>query len=158
MYKNNIKIELKDLPKTIPAIMDSEVFLLPGAEVVFKITALGFKKIIDFSLKNSDRYISVYNTRALESSQGKIATIGKIVKFLESNSGKYIVVVKGLIRFNIVEIIKIDKNINILQPDYKNFTDDLFSKNLIFKNRNYLNETIKKYFLKTNNSILKNIN
>ena len=158
MSDNNIKLQLAKLPRHIPAIMDSGVSLLPGEEVTFKIRGIAFKNTIDFSFKNSARFVSVYSANHSQSEDVNIATIGKIIKFSETKDRNYIIVIKGLIRFNIIKAIKIGKTITILMPDYSNFTNDLFIKKAIFKDRASLNRVVEEYFSKTDNTILDNIN
>ncbi len=150
--------DIKKLPKNIPALYDANIFLLPGEEVEFKIKGKYFKDSVDYSFSHSNRYISVYNDFKLTKKNSKVATIGKIIKFTETHNNSYIIVVKGIIRFKIIGLLKTINNIKILLPDIKGFENDLFANGNFFKNRKDLNKVVNNFFDKSNNPVLDNIN
>ena len=150
--------DIKKLPKNIPALYDANIFLLPGEEVEFKIKGKYFRDSIDYSFSHSDRYISVYNDFKLIKNNSKIATIGRIIKFTETQNNTYIVVVKGIIRFKILGLLKTINNIKILLSNFKGFENDLFANGKFFKDRKDLNKVVNDFFDKSNNPALENIN
>ena len=150
--------DIKKLPKNIPALYDANIFLLPGEEVEFKIKGKYFIDSVDYSFSHSDRYISVYNDFKLTKNNSKIATIGRIIKFTETQNNTYIIVVKGIIRFKILGLLKTVNNIKILLPNFKGFENDLFANGKFFKDRKDLNKVVNNFFDKSNNTALENIN
>jgi Lon protease-like protein len=151
-------IDIKKLPKNIPALYDTGIFLLPGEEVEFQIKGQYFRDSVDYSFKNSNRYISVYNDSKLTKNNSKIATIGRIIKFTEKSANNYLIVIKGIIRFNILGVLKTTNNVKILMPNFDDFENDLYTNGSFFKNRNDLNKVVNDFFDKSNNPIINNLN
>tara|TARA_Y100000022_G_C13030661_1_gene275377 strand:- start:54 stop:572 length:519 start_codon:yes stop_codon:yes gene_type:complete len=58
----------------------------------------------------------------------KVGCLGKITSFRETEDGRYLIEVKGLIRFREQEEIKTEKKYRILKVDFKEFHDDFDEK------------------------------
>jgi Lon protease-like protein len=54
-----------------------------------------------------------------------IGCLGKITSFKETEDGRYIIELKGLIRFEIIEEIKSDKKYREFEVNFQNFYQDL---------------------------------
>jgi Lon protease-like protein len=73
----------------------------------------------------------------------EIGCLGKITSFKETEDGRYLIELKGIIRFNIVQEIQSNKRYREYEVDFNNFSADLDEKKekikfsdleLIFKN------------------------
>ena len=51
----------------------------------------------------------------------EIGCLGKITSFSETEDGRYLIELKGLIRFQKIKEIKTEKKYRILEVDFKNF-------------------------------------
>ena len=58
----------------------------------------------------------------------KIGCLGKISSFRETEDGRYLIELKGLIRFEIIEEIKSDKRYREFEVNFQNFYQDLSEK------------------------------
>ena len=58
----------------------------------------------------------------------KIGCMGKITSFNETDDGRYIVILNGLIRFKIINEIESDKSYRMCEVDHKDFEQDLSEK------------------------------
>ena len=72
-----------------------------------------------------------------------VGCLGKITSFRETEDGRFLIELKGLIRFEMINEILSDKKYRILEVDYQKFMKDLDKKKedlkfsdleLIFKN------------------------
>ena len=55
----------------------------------------------------------------------KIGCLGKITSFKETEDGRYLIELKGKIRFQIINEISTDKKYRSVEVDYKNYSNDL---------------------------------
>ena len=58
----------------------------------------------------------------------KIGCLGKITSFRETEDGRYLIELKGVIRFNIVQEIQSNKKYREYEVDFNNFSADLDDK------------------------------
>ena len=58
----------------------------------------------------------------------KIGCLGKITSFKETEDGRYIIELKGLIRFNVIKEIKSNKKYREYEVNFNNFNRDLDDK------------------------------
>jgi Lon protease-like protein len=58
----------------------------------------------------------------------KIGCLGKITSFKETEDGRYMIELKGLIRFNLIKEIKSNKKYREYEVDYNSFSKDLEDK------------------------------
>ena len=58
----------------------------------------------------------------------EVGCLGKITSFNETDDGRYLIELKGMIRFNIIEEIKSNKKYREFNIDYSKFLDDLNDK------------------------------
>jgi Lon protease-like protein len=58
----------------------------------------------------------------------KIGCLGKITSFRETEDGRYLIELKGVIRFNIVQEIQSNKKYREYEVDFNNFSADLDEK------------------------------
>ena len=79
-----------------------------------------------------------------------IGCLGKITSFTETNDGRYLVELKGLIRFEIVKEIDTSNKYREFEVDFKNFYHDLNEKkeNLKFTDLELIFKDLKSLFEK----------
>lgn len=118
-------------PETIAVFPLGGAVLLPGAELPLNIFEPRYLNMIDDALK-SDRLIGMVQP-ASDTQAGNdilnglhmIGGLGRIVQFAESESGRYMVVLKGLKRFRLVAKIETDTPYAQAKINYVGFEDDI---------------------------------
>ena len=133
------------LPKTIPVFPLSNFIIFPQTSVPLNIFEPRYIDMINDSMK-SDRIIGMIQPKELNQKNPelyKIGCAGKITSFNETEDGRYIIVIRGLSRFKIMEEINSKNSYRSCDVDFDIFKEDLkenktqinFSDlKLIFKN------------------------
>ena len=144
----------QDLPKTIPVFPLSNFIIFPYTTVPLNIFEPRYIEMINESMK-SNKLIGMIQPKNSINNQSQpnlhdIGCLGKITSFKETEDGRYIIELKGLIRFKIIKEIKNAKSYREYEIDFKNFNHDLEEKKeylkfsdleLIFKDLKTLFET-----------------
>ena len=133
------------LPKTIPVFPLSNFIIFPQTSVPLNIFEPRYIDMINDSMK-SDRIIGMIQPKEKNQKNPelyKIGCAGKITSFNETEDGRYIIVIRGLSRFKIMEEINSKNSYRSCDVDFDIFKEDLkenktqinFSDlKLIFKN------------------------
>ena len=143
-----------DLPKKIPIFPLSNFIIFPKTTVPLNIFEPRYIEMINESMK-SNKLIGMIQPKNSINNQSQpnlydIGCLGKITSFKETEDGRYIIELKGLIRFKIIKEIKNAKSYREYEIDFKNFNHDLEEKKeylkfsdleLIFKDLKTLFET-----------------
>ena len=121
-----------DLPKTIPLFPLSNFIIFPKTTVPLNIFEERYIEMINDSMK-SDKLIGMIQPKNLDNNQElpllhNIGCLGKITSFKETADGRYIIELKGLIRFKITKEIKSHKKYRICEADFDGFDHDLNEK------------------------------
>ena len=125
---NNMKIE--DLPKKIPVFPLSNFIIFPKTSVPLNIFEPRYIDMINDSMK-SNKLIGMIQPKALKNRGNtvpelhQIGCLGKITVFQETNDGRYLIELKGIIRFEILEEITSNKKYRECNVDFKNYYHDL---------------------------------
>ena len=136
-----------DLPKTVPVFPISNFIIFPKATVPLNIFEPRYIQMINESMK-SNKLIGMIQPKTSSSNQTnpilhEIGCLGKIMSFKETEDGRYIIELKGLIRFKIIKELKSSKEYREYEIDFQDFNHDLDETNekikfsdleLIFKN------------------------
>ena len=135
-----------NLPKEIPIFPLSNFIIFPDTTVPLNIFEPRYIQMIDDSMK-ADRMIGMIQPKKSLNKEKpalfKVGCLGKITSFNETDDGRYLIVISGVSRFNILEELNNGKLYRSCKVDYKNFMQDLdmqkedikFSDlELIFKN------------------------
>jgi uncharacterized protein len=125
MKKNN-------LPKTIPVFPISNFIIFPKATIPLNIFEPRYIKMINESMK-SNKLIGMIQPKTSSNDQSKpilheIGCLGKITSFKETDDGRYMIELKGLIRFKIIKEIKSSKEYREYEIDFQDFNHDLDEK------------------------------
>ena len=136
-----------NLPKTIPIFPLSNFIIFPKTTVPLNIFEPRYIQMINDSMK-SNKLIGMIQPKNFDNNQEEpllhdIGCLGKITSFKDTDDGRYIIELKGLIRFRITKEIKSYKDYRTCEANFDEFDHDLSEKKedlkfsdleLIFKN------------------------
>ncbi len=119
----------EDLPNQIPVFPLSNFIIFPKATVPLNIFEPRYIDMINDSMQ-SNKAIGIIqpktSTSELEIPElHEIGCLGKITTFRETEDGRYLIELKGIIRFQNIEEQNTKKKYRILNVNYKNFFQDL---------------------------------
>ena len=125
-------MKIEELPKTIPVFPLSNFIIFPKTTVPLNIFEPRYIDMINDSMK-SNKLIGMIQPKT--ASRKKITPelydvgcLGKITSFRETEDGRYLIELKGVIRFNIVQEIQSNKKYREYEVDFNNFSADLDEK------------------------------
>ena len=118
-----------DLPLNIPIFPLSNFIIFPKTTVPLNIFEPRYLDMINDSMK-SNKMIGIIQPKNSINSNNvpllyKVGCLGKITSFRETDDGRYLIELKGLIRFREKEEIETEKKYRILKVDFKEFYNDL---------------------------------
>ena len=136
-----------DLPKKIPVFPLSNFIIFPKTTVPLNIFEPRYIEMINESMKK-DKLVGMIQPRNSNEDQISpvlydIGCLGKITSFKETDDGRYLIELKGLIRFQILKEVNSTHKYREFEVDYNDFYLDLENKKeelkfsdleLIFKN------------------------
>tara|TARA_B100001063_G_scaffold246081_1_gene283892 strand:+ start:940 stop:1584 length:645 start_codon:yes stop_codon:yes gene_type:complete len=137
-----------NLPKKIPVFPLSNFIIFPKTTVPLNIFEPRYIEMINDSMK-SNKLIGVVQPKSqkndLESNiqLHNVGCLGKISSFKETNDGRFLIELKGMIRFEILNELISNKKYRECEISFENYLDDLTEKKedlkfsdleLIFKN------------------------
>lgn len=122
MIKNN-------LPKKIPVFPLSNFVIFPRTTVPLNIFEPRYIDMINDSMK-SNKLIGMIQPKALNKKQivpelYEVGCLGKITSFKETEDGRYLIELKGLIRFRSIREINTENKYRVLEVDFKDYYQDL---------------------------------
>ena len=119
------------LPKTIPVFPLSNFIIFPKTAVPLNIFEPRYIDMINDSMKG-DKFIGMVQPKITKNfdnnklpSLHKVGCLGKISGFKESDDGRYLIELKGIIRFEISKEIDSNKKYRKFEINYKNYLHDL---------------------------------
>jgi len=120
----------ENLPNIIPVFPLSNFIIFPKTTVPLNIFEPRYIDMIDDSMK-SNKVIGMIQPKNKEKIPNlyNVGCLGKITTFKETDDGRYLIELKGLLRFDSMQEIKSDKKYRLLEVNYKNFYQDLNEKN-----------------------------
>ena len=143
-----------DLPKNIPVFPLSNFIIFPKTTVPLNIFEPRYIDMINDSMK-SDKMIGMIQPKSSSEKVNspklhQVGCLGKITSFKETEDGRYLIELKGLIRFEKVEEKKTDKKYRIIKPDFNKFYHDLNEdkENLKFSDLEMIFKDLKTLFEK----------
>ena len=119
----------ESLPIKIPVFPLSNFIIFPKTTVPLNIFEPRYIDMINDSMK-SNKLIGMIQPKKSSNNQlipilHDIGCLGKITSFTETNDGRYLVELKGLIRFEIVKEIEASNKYREFEVDFTNFYHDL---------------------------------
>ena len=123
-----------DLPKKIPIFPLSNFIIFPKTTVPLNIFEPRYVEMVNDSMK-SNKFIGMVQPKTLKNFDNsklpvlhKIGCLGKITSFKETSDGRYLIELKGVIRFEIKQEIDSGKKYREVEINSDNFLHDLDEK------------------------------
>ena len=122
-----------NLPKKLPVFPLSNFIIFPKTTVPLNIFETRYVEMINDSMK-SNKLIGMIQPKVLNNQDDftpelyQVGCMGKITSFKETEDGRYLIDLKGIIRFRIMEEINSDKKYRECKIDFQNFYEDLENK------------------------------
>ncbi len=145
---------MNNYPNLIPVFPLSNFIIFPKTTVPLNIFEPRYIEMINDSMK-SDKMIGMIQPKSLGGQINvpelhEVGCLGKITSFRETEDGRYLIELKGIIRFQNIEEIKSNKKYRMLKVDYNRFNNDLGSKqeNLNFSDLELIFKDLKSLFEK----------
>ncbi len=122
----------EDLPITVPVFPLSNFIIFPKTTVPLNIFEPRYIDMINDSMK-SNKLIGmiqpkISNEKQINPELHQVGCLGKITSFRETEDGRFLIELKGLIRFRQIKELITENKYRILEVDFKNFYQDLENK------------------------------
>jgi Lon protease-like protein len=145
----------EELPNTIPVFPLSNFIIFPKTTVPLNIFEPRYVEMINDSMKKN-KFIgmiqpkSINNENSLAPSLHKIGCLGKITSFKETDDGRYLIDLKGIIRFKIIKEIADNKPYRSCEINFDDYLNDLSEKkeNLKFSDLELIFRDLRQLFEK----------
>ena len=140
----------KTLPNIIPIFPLTGVVMFPDTYLPLNIFETRYLKMIDYAISNENRLIGMIQPKNLNESNDdhlfyRVGCAGKIIKFEETDDNRYLITLKGLMRFNLISEKINDQKFREANINWENFSNDL-DININSSDLRTLKITLKKYF------------
>ena len=123
-------MQINNLPKKISVFPLSNFIIFPKTTVPLNIFEPRYIDMINDSMK-SDKLIGMIQPLSLNNIEQtvpdlhQVGCLGKIVSFKETENGLYLIELKGMVRFEIINEIKSTKKYREFEVNFKRFNHDL---------------------------------
>ena len=122
-------MKINDFPKEIPVFPLSNFIIFPRTSVPLNIFEPRYIDMINDSMK-SNKMIGIIqpkisDDKSIVPNLYDIGCLGKITSFQETEDGRYLIELKGLIRFKKIKEIDTINKYRILEVDFRKFSEDL---------------------------------
>ena len=123
---------MNNFPKIVPVFPLSNFIIFPKTTVPLNIFEPRYIDMINDCMK-SNKFIGMIQPKKTNDKNTppvlhKIGCLGKITSFKETEDGRYMIELKGIIRFNLVHEIQSNKKYREYEVDFNNFSTDLDEK------------------------------
>jgi Lon protease-like protein len=127
----------EDLPKDIPIFPLSNFIIFPKTTVPLNIFEPRYLDMVNDSMKSNKLIGMIQPKKSIDDLTSpilhNIGCLGKITSFKETEDGRYLIELKGLIRFRVVKEIKTTKKYIQYEVDFERFNHDLDNKREVLK-------------------------
>ena len=126
-------MQINNFPKKIPVFPLSNFIIFPKTTIPLNIFETRYIEMINDSM-SSNKLIGMIQPLSQNSvnqediNLHQVGCLGKIVSFKETEDNRYLIELKGLIRFQILNEIKSKKKYREYEVDFKRFNHDLDDK------------------------------
>jgi len=125
-------MKIEDLPKIIPVFPLSNFILFPKTTVPLNIFEPRYIDMINDSMK-SNKMLGMIQPQTSKNDNNTpklydVGCLGKITSFTETEDGRFLIELKGLLRFIKVRELKTEKKYRTVEVEFKNYLDDLSEK------------------------------
>jgi len=120
---------MNNFPKIIPVFPLSNFIIFPNTTVPLNIFEPRYLDMVNDSMK-SNKLIGMIQPKNSRDKNGipklhDVGCLGKIMSFKETEDGRYLIELKGKIRFKIINEVNTDKKYRSVEVEYKGFANDL---------------------------------
>jgi len=123
---------MKNLPKILPIFPLSNFIIFPKTTVPLNIFEPRYIDMINNSMRSNKLIGMVQPKKTIDNLTPPIlhsvGCLGKIISFKETEDDRFLIELKGLIRFKIMNEIKTTKKYRECEVNYENFNHDLNEK------------------------------
>ena len=123
-----------NFPKVIPIFPLSNFIIFPKTAVPLNIFEPRYLEMINDSMK-AEKFIGMVQPKTIKNFDNtklpvlhKIGCLGKINSFKETDDGRYLIELKGLIRFEIIKELNNNKKYREAEVNFDNYFHDLDQK------------------------------
>ena len=145
--------KINNLPDILPVFPLSNFIFFPNTSAPLNIFEPRYIQMINESIK-SNRVIGMAQPIGMVDSKKpelfKVGCLGKISSFNETDDGRYVIILNGITRFNIVKEVNNGKLFREFEVNYNGFENDMSTKesNINFSDLNIIFNDLKKIFEK----------
>ena len=145
-------MNIEDFPVKIPVFPLSNFIIFPKTTVPLNIFEPRYIDMVNDSMKTNKMIGMIQpknsNNQNTVSELYEIGCLGKITSFKETEDGRFLIELKGLIRFNTIKEKKTDYKYRVLEVSYDNFQNDINDKkeNLKFSDLELIFKDLKSLF------------
>ena len=143
-----------NFPKIIPIFPLSNFIIFPKTTVPLNIFEPRYLDMVNDSMK-SNKFIGMIQPKVspkdnINKGLHNVGCLGKITSFKETEDGRYLIELKGLIRFEVMKEIQSTKKYRECEVNFSKFSDDLSEKkeDLKFKDLELIFKDLKSLFEK----------
>ena len=145
----------EELPKSIPVFPLSNFIIFPKTTVPLNIFEPRYIEMINDSMK-TNKLIGMIQPKSINNDQSSIPSLhqigclGKITSFKETEDGRYLIDLKGIIRFKILKEEKTSSAYRKCEVIFDDYLNDLIEKkeNLKFSDLELIFKDLKQLFEK----------
>ena len=116
-------MKIKDFPEQIPIFPLSNAIFFQRTTLPLNIFEDRYIQLVNDCMKG-DRLFGMVQPK-FKTDVYNIGCLGKIINFEETSDRRFIILLSGILRFEIKNELKIDKLYRKFTVDYSNFSDDL---------------------------------
>mgnify|MGYP003951578433 CR=1 FL=1 len=143
----------EELPKIIPVFPLSNFIIFPKTTVPLNIFEPRYVEMINDSMK-TNKFIGMIQPKSINDEKlsipplHKIGCLGKITSFKEADDGRYLIDLKGIIRFKVLKEEEDSKPYRNCKINFDDFLNDLSEKkeNLKFTDLELIFKDLKQLF------------
>ena len=121
----------ENLPKKLPVFPLSNFIIFPKTTVPLNIFEPRYIDMINDSMK-SNKLIGMIQPKAsddqIKPDLHNVGCLGKITSFRETEDGRYLIELQGLIRFKTKKEIKTENKYRILEVNFEDYYQDLINE------------------------------
>ena len=123
---------MRNLQLKIPVFPLSNFIMFPKTTVPLNIFEPRYIDMVNDAMK-SDKFIGMVQPKIYKNNQSppivyEVGCLGKITSFSETDDGRYLIQLKGILRFSIIDEIISNKKYREFNIDYSKFLEDLSDK------------------------------
>ena len=144
----------EDLPNRIPVFPLSNFIIFPKTTVPLNIFEPRYIDMINDSMK-SNKLIGMIqpktsNVKQIKPELHEVGCLGKITSFRETEDGRFLIEVKGIIRFRKIAELSTENKYRVLEVNFRDFYQDLenIKENLKFSDLELIFKDLKSLFEK----------